>query len=102
MTVRAEHLNFNGTCHGGAVFALADSAFGLASNSHGAVAAGIEAHIAYHAAAREGDRLLARAIEVSRTPRLATYRIDVLRGNEPVASFTGTVYVTGRAHGAHG
>jgi LAO/AO transport system ATPase/phenylacetic acid degradation protein PaaD len=104
MTVGAEHLNFNGTCHGGALFALADTAFGLASNSHGRVAAGIEVHISYHAAAREGERLVARAVEVSRTPRLATYRIEVRRkargAGDLVASFTGTVYVTGRHHDA--
>jgi len=29
MTVGEQHLNFNGTCHGGAIFALADAAFGL-------------------------------------------------------------------------
>jgi LAO/AO transport system ATPase/phenylacetic acid degradation protein PaaD len=98
MAVETRHLNFNGTCHGGALFALADSAFGLASNSHGIVAAGIEAHVSYHVAVREGDRLVARAVETSRTPRLATYRIDVLRGDERVASFTGTVYVTRRRH----
>ena len=50
MTVDARHLNFNGGCHGGAIFALADSAFGLASNSHGPVAAGIDAHITFQAA----------------------------------------------------
>jgi LAO/AO transport system ATPase/phenylacetic acid degradation protein PaaD len=100
MTVDAQHVNFNGTCHGGALFALADSAFGLASNSHGVVAAGIEAHISYHVAARKGDRLVARATEASRTPRLATYRIDVMRDDERVASFTGTVYVTARHHDA--
>jgi LAO/AO transport system ATPase/phenylacetic acid degradation protein PaaD len=102
MTVGPEHLNFNGTCHGGALFALADSAFGLASNSHGKVAAGIEAHIAYHTAARAGERLVARATEMSRGPRLATYRIDVVRAastaEERIASFTGTVYITGRRH----
>jgi LAO/AO transport system ATPase/phenylacetic acid degradation protein PaaD len=104
MTVGAEHLNFNGTCHGGALFALADSAFGLASNSHGRVAAGIEAHIAYHAPAREGDRLVAHAVEVSRAARLATYRIEVRRAShaagELVASFSGTVYITARHHDA--
>ncbi len=99
MTVGPDHLNFNDTCHGGAIFSLADSAFGLASNSRGAVAAGIDAHIAYHAAAREGDRLVARAVEVSRSTRVAVYRVDVLRADhESVASFTGTVYLSGRAH----
>jgi len=43
LTIAQPHLNFNGTCHGGVIFALADTAFGLASNSHGVIAAGIDA-----------------------------------------------------------
>jgi len=97
MTLAAHHLNFNGTCHGGVTFALADTAFGLASNSHGRVAAGIDAHITYQQAAAEGDTLTARAFEVSRSKRIAVYRVDVTRGDAaPVSSFTGTVYVTQR------
>jgi len=99
MTVGEPHLNFNGTCHGGAIFAFADAAFGLASNSHGAIAAGIDAHITYQAAAALGDELAAVAIEVSRSRKLAVYRIDVTRGDgEMISSFTGTVYVTARHH----
>ena len=98
MTVDARHLNFNGGCHGGAVFSLADSAFGLASNSHGPLASGIDAHITYQAGVRAGDRLIARAVEVSRSRRLAVYRIDVVRpesggGETAVSSFTGTVSI---------
>ena len=98
MTVAARHLNFNGGCHGGAIFALADSAFGLASNSHGPLASGIAAHITYQAGVREGERLVARAVEVSRSRRLAVYRIDVVRpeaggGETAVSSFTGTVSI---------
>ena len=93
MTVGPAHLNFNGGCHGGALFTLADSAFGLASNSHGVRAAGIDAHIAYHLAAREGDVLVARAEEVSRGRKLATYRVNVERDDGAlIASFTGTVF----------
>ncbi|MEO8079498.1 MAG: methylmalonyl Co-A mutase-associated GTPase MeaB [Caldimonas sp.] len=100
MTVEARHLNFNGGCHGGTIFALADSAFGLASNSHGPVAAGIDAHITYQAAVVAGDRLVARAHEVQRSRRIGVYRIDVVRpetnGTETaVSSFTGTVYIKG-------
>ncbi|HMA07602.1 MAG TPA: hotdog fold thioesterase, partial [Ramlibacter sp.] len=88
----------NGSCHGGVTFALADTAFGLASNSHGRVAAGIDAHITYQQAASEGDTLTARAVEVSRSKKLAVYRVDVTRGDgTAVSSFTGTVYVTQRA-----
>jgi LAO/AO transport system ATPase/phenylacetic acid degradation protein PaaD len=99
MTVRDEHLNFNGSCHGGVIFALADCAFGLASNSHGQIAAGIDAHITYQAAASLGDRLTAAATEVSRSRKLAVYRIDVTKAvGKPISSFTGTVYVTTRPH----
>jgi len=34
MTVRADMLNGHAVCHGGIVFALADSAFAFACNSH--------------------------------------------------------------------
>jgi acyl-CoA thioesterase len=101
MMVREDHLNFNGTCHGGAIFALADTAFGLASNSHGTVAAGIDAHIAYPAAARLGDRLTASAQEVARATRIATYRAEVARADgKIVATFTGTVFIAGDPHRA--
>jgi acyl-CoA thioesterase len=82
------------------VFALADTAFGLASNSHGVIAAGIDAHITYQQPAFEGDTLVASAVEVSRSRKLAVYRVDVTLGNgTPVSSFTGTVYVTAEQHG---
>jgi acyl-CoA thioesterase len=99
MTVGEQHLNFNGSCHGGAIFALADSAFGLASNSHGAIAAGIDAHITYQLSVGLGETLTASAAEVSRSRKLAVYRIDVTRADGAmVSSFTGTVYVTTRHH----
>ena len=97
LTVDRRHLNFNGGCHGGAIFALADSAFGLASNSHGPVASGIDAHITFQTAVAAGDTLVARAVEVQRSRRIGVYRIDVVRedigGETPVSSFTGTVYI---------
>ena len=96
LTLNQQHLNFNGTCHGGVIFALADTAFGLASNSYGKVAAGIDAHVTYQRAARAGDHLRARAVEVSRSRKLAVYRVDVSRADGAViSSFTGTVYITG-------
>jgi acyl-CoA thioesterase len=103
MAITDAHLNFNGSCHGGAIFSLADTAFGLASNSHGMIAAGIDAHITYHVAAQPGDTLTATAVEVSRARRLAVYRVDVTRVDHTlIASFTGTVYVTTRANEPHG
>jgi acyl-CoA thioesterase len=103
VTVSRSHLNFNGTCHGGLIFALADTAFGLASNSHGVIAAGIDAHITYQAAANLGDTLSATATEVSRSRKLAVYRVDVTRADGAmISSFTGTVYITMRHHESAG
>ena len=99
LTIRDAHINFNGACHGGVIFALADTAFGLASNAHGMIAVGIDAHITYHVATQLGDRLTATAIEVSRSRRIAVYRVDVKRADETlISSFTGTVYVTTRSN----
>jgi len=96
MTVAEGHLNFLGGAHGGLIFSFADTAFGLASNAGGVVSIGIDTHMAYIQGCRAGDRLRAEATEISRSRRTAVYRVDVSRDGETVATFTGTVYVTGR------
>lgn len=99
MTVGDAHMNFNGTCHGGVLFSLADSAFGLASNSHGRLAAAVDAHIGFTAPGRIGDVLTATARELERSQRIGIYRVDVRRSDDAmVAAFTGTVYITSREH----
>lgn len=100
MTVMDQHMNFNGTCHGGVLFSLADTAFGLASNAHGVIAAAVHADIAFCAPVSAGTRLTAEAVEVSRSRRVGTYRVDVKCENRPVATFTGTVHVTEKPHAA--
>ena len=95
MQVSERHLNLNGSCHGGAIFSLADTAFGLASNAYGVAVAGIDVHITYIAAAKLGDVLT--ATEVSRNRKLGVYRIEVSNAeNVLIAGFTGTAYITGR------
>jgi len=99
MAISKDHLNFNGSCHGGCIFALADCAFGVSSNTHGVMAAGIDAHITYQAAAYVGEILTARSREISRSRKIATYRIEVeSENNGLIASFTGTVYIIGIPH----
>ncbi len=98
MRVRPEHINFWGSCHGGAIFSLADTALGLACNSYGSVAALIDSHMTFSVAVQSGERLTARAEEVSRTRKLGVYRMEVRREDGVlVASLTGTVYRTGKA-----
>jgi LAO/AO transport system kinase len=47
---------------------------------------------------------VAKATEVSRSRKLAVYRVDVTRANDGAAlcSFTGTVYVTAKPHAPAG
>ncbi len=97
MRVRPEHLNFLGSCHGGAIFSLADMALGLACNSYGTLAALIDAHLTLSVGVKQGDWLSARATEISRTRKLAVYRSDVTREDGAlIGSLTGTVYLTGK------
>jgi acyl-CoA thioesterase len=99
MTVRDDMVNGFGICHGGATFALADSALAFASNSHGNVTVSIENSIGYPAAARVGDVLTAACEPESAGRRVGFYRVAVTnQRGEPVAHFRGTVYDTGRPH----
>ena len=68
MRIAGWHLNSHGTVHGGAIFTLADTAFALASNSHGVPAAAINAHISYVKAATTGT-LVCRCCRVLAQPK---------------------------------
>ena len=93
LRITEAHVNFNGYCHGGVIFSLADSAMGFASNADGQQAVAIDAHLTYSTAARAGDVLTATATELTRTRRTGTYRIEVRNGEGALVSqFTGTVY----------
>ena len=95
--VGERHVNFNGVCHGGLTFTLADAAFGYACNSHGIMSAGIDVHMMYNTAARVGDMLTATAVEIARSARIANYRIDVVRTDGTlIAGMSGTAFITGK------
>jgi acyl-CoA thioesterase len=90
MTVRADMLNGHGTCHGGLVFALADSAFAFACNSHDVVTVASGCSIEFLAPAHEGDELIAEARERVREGRNGVYDVNVNRGDgAPIAAFRG-------------
>jgi acyl-CoA thioesterase len=93
MIVRADMLNGHGTCHGGFIFALADSAFAFACNSNNLTTVASGCTIDFVAPAREGDVLTAVAQERSVSGRTGVYDIDVhnQRG-EKVALFRGKSY----------
>ena len=77
MPVRADMLNGHATCHGGFMFALADSAFAFACNSHNAVTVGAGCTIDYLALGREGDVLTAEAVELSISGKTGVYDVRI-------------------------
>lgn len=69
--------NVHGTVHGGALFALADAAFEVACNGYGRKCVALDVSVHYAAAASAGGRLVASAHEVTRSRRVASYRVEV-------------------------
>ena len=63
MIVRPDMTNGHGICHGGFIFALADSAFAFACNSHGPATVAAAVAIDFLVPARVGDLLTALATE---------------------------------------
>ena len=89
-TVEERMTNGHGTCHGGFIFSLADSAFAFACNSHNQRAVAQHCSVTYIQPAVAGDRLTATAREVSRQGRGGIYDITVTNQNgEHVAEFRG-------------
>ena len=92
MRVQSLHLNAVGCVQGGAIFTLADLAFGAAVNSRGTVALAINVNITFLKATKAGT-LQAAAREISLTPKLGSYTIDVTDENKNlVAIFQGLAY----------
>jgi acyl-CoA thioesterase len=90
MQVLTDMTNGHDICHGGLVFALADSAFAFACNSYGDSTVAAAASIDFLAPVRAGDTLTANARELWRGGRSGLYEIIVTnQRGEPVALFRG-------------
>ena len=96
MTVRKEMLNSMNKAHGGISYALADTAFGFAANTHGKYAVSIETSINHIEALNEGDYLVAESVIEKVNHKLGFNIIEVKRGEELVALFKGVVYRTNK------
>ena len=77
MRVRDDMLNGHGTCHGGYIFMLADSAFAFACNSHNFNTVGAGCTIDYLAPGRAGDVLAAEAVEQALSGKTGVYDVVV-------------------------
>ena len=95
MRVEPHMLNGYGTCHGGLIFALADSAFAFACNTDGMVSVAHHCAITYLRPARPGETLVATAQERQREGRSGIYDVRVTSGDAIVAEFRGHSRTTG-------
>ena len=90
MRVREDMLNGHGTCHGGYIFMLADSAFAFACNSHNFNTVGAGCTIDYLAPGRAGDVLVAEAVEQALAGKTGVYDVVVTgQDGRKVALFRG-------------
>ena len=90
MTVTDKMLNGHGTCHGGYIFTLADSAFAFACNSYNQTTVGQHCSISYLAPGKAGERLTATCQEVNRAGRSGIYDVKVFNpAGECIAEFRG-------------
>ena len=89
LDVAPHHCNGHGTCHGGVIFALADTAFAFACNSRNQATVAMHCVVSFMAPARAGDRLEAVAEEVDLTGRNGIYDVTVLGPDGHVAHFRG-------------
>lgn len=95
MQVRDDMVNGYAVCHGGLVFALADTAFAFACNAYGQKAVAASAQIEFLRPAARGDQLAAVANEEYRGRRNGYYAVTVRNQNsEVVALFRGRSVTT--------
>jgi len=80
-------MNPHGVAHGGAIFSVADHAFGIAANCAGTDRVAVSVHIQYIAPAK--DRLVAKAKKIADNGKYSTFRILVYDGERLVADFEG-------------
>lgn len=100
MTVTESMLNAYGSCHGSAIFALADVAFAVACNSGGVKSVALSMHVSYRRPVRAGETLTAEAWEESSGSTTALCRIRVTnQDGKLVALADGLAYRMGQGKG---
>lgn len=90
MTIREDMLNGHRICHGGILFALADTVFGIACNTRNARTVVSSGQIEYLRPALKGDVVRATAVERSVGRRLGIYDVELSNQHEQtIALFRG-------------
>lgn len=90
MTIRDDMVNGLDVCHGGLVFALADTAFAFACNAYNVQSFAASCQIEFLRPAKLGDELIAAASEDHRGRRSGYYTVKIRnQRDELVALFRG-------------
>ncbi|NNC76328.1 MAG: hydroxyphenylacetyl-CoA thioesterase PaaI [Woeseiaceae bacterium] len=97
MTIVDSMLNGQHLCHGGFIFALADTAFAFACNAYDDITVAGGAAIDFLRPGQPGDVLTATAVERQRGRRNGVYDVTVQnQDGKDVALFRGKSVATGR------
>jgi acyl-CoA thioesterase len=95
MPLRDDHRNFLGLVHGGAIFALADVAFGAAANSWGTRSMAIHIAVDYLMAPGDTPYLEAEVRKKGRAGRTCHYAMEVRNAaGDVIAVLSGWAYQT--------
>jgi acyl-CoA thioesterase len=96
LKIRKEMLNSMQKAHGGITYALADTAFGFAANTHGNYPVSIETSINHIEALHENDYITAESIVEVTKNKLGFHIVELKKGEQIVALFKGVVYRTSK------
>ena len=91
--------NIAGSVHGGVLYTLADYAFEVACNSYGRLCVALDVSAHHASAAPLSEPVTASAVEISRSARVASYRVTATAPTGEVrAVYQATAYRTSRWH----
>jgi acyl-CoA thioesterase len=89
MAIQPHMVNGQRIAHGGFIFTLADSAFAFACNTYNERVVAAQGNITFIRPGKLGDRLIAKAYEISRNGRSGIYDVTVTSGDTVIAEFRG-------------
>jgi acyl-CoA thioesterase len=89
MTIQPHMVNGQRIAHGGFIFTLADSAFAFACNTYDERVVAAQGNITFIRPGKLGERLIAKAREISRSGRSGIYDVTVTSGDTVIAEFRG-------------
>lgn len=96
LKIRKDMLNSMQKAHGGIAYALADTAFGFAANTHGRFAVSIETSINHIEALHKDDYVIAETqLDISKN-KLGFSYVNLMCKDKLVAIFKGVVYRTSK------